>query len=493
MVVRASDLERARDAMSRARDAARWRLRLSCTTARRRGRPSIRDAAARIAAGGSAVGSPRRAATSTSPTRSRATGPLDLVLVPGSSRTSSTTGRTRSSARLLERLGSFCRLIRFDKRGTGLSDRPGGLPDLETRMDDVRAVMDAVGSERAALFGYSEGGPMASLFAATYPAADRALVLYGTYAKRSDPEPDYPWAPTWEQRAGYAAEVERTGARRPTWARWRPSADERSSSWWHGACAGVGQPRRRARPDPDEQPDRRTPRAADRAGADARPAPHAATATARVDEGRYIAAHIPGARFVELPGDDHVPYVGPGRDRRRDRGVPHRRSTAAPETDRVLATVALHRHRRVDRARGALGDRAWAELLEQAPPARATRAGAVRRRGDRHRRRRLPRALRRPGPRDPLRAGDPRRRADARARAARRRPHRRGRAAASDRSPRGIAVHIGARVAAAGRRGRGPCFGRPSATSSPARASLRGPRRRQLKGIGPRRLYAATA
>src|SRR5204862_6077989 len=96
-------------------------------------------------------------------------------------------------ARFLRRLASFSRLIRFDKRGTGLSDRPGGLPDLETRMDDVRAVMDAVGSERAALFGISEGGPTSVLFAATHPERAAALVLHGAMGRTTE-APDYPWA-----------------------------------------------------------------------------------------------------------------------------------------------------------------------------------------------------------------------------------------------------------------------------------------------------------
>ena len=87
-------------------------------------------------------------------------GPFDLVLVSGFVSHLDYDWEHPSSARLLERLGSFARLIRFDKRGTGLSDRAVGLPDFETRMDDVRAVMDAVGSDRAALFGYSEGGPL---------------------------------------------------------------------------------------------------------------------------------------------------------------------------------------------------------------------------------------------------------------------------------------------------------------------------------------------
>ena len=118
-------------------------------------------------------------------------GPIDLVLVPGFVSHLDIDWDDPAHARFLRRLASFSRLIRFDKRGTGLSDRPGGLPDLETRMDDVRAVMDAAGSERAALFGYSEGGPMSVLFTATYPEMTSALVLYGTYAKRQDPDDDY--------------------------------------------------------------------------------------------------------------------------------------------------------------------------------------------------------------------------------------------------------------------------------------------------------------
>ena len=136
-------------------------------------------------------------------------GLFDLVLVSGFVSHLDDDWQLPASARLLDRLGSFARLIRFDKRGTGLSDRAVGLPDFETRMDDVRAVMDAVGSDRAALLGYSEGGPLALLFAATYPQRVRALVLYGTYAKRTGPDSDYPWCETAEERASYAAEVER--------------------------------------------------------------------------------------------------------------------------------------------------------------------------------------------------------------------------------------------------------------------------------------------
>src|SRR5262249_3807093 len=127
--------------------------------------------------------------------------PIDLVLIPGWVSHLEKDWDEPGHARFLVRLGAIARLIRVRKRGSGLSDRPPGVPDLESRMDDVRTVMDAVGSERAVLFGYSEGAPMAVLFAATYPERAQALVLYGAYAKRLDPDDDYPWAPTREARS----------------------------------------------------------------------------------------------------------------------------------------------------------------------------------------------------------------------------------------------------------------------------------------------------
>ena len=122
-------------------------------------------------------------------------GPRDLVLIPGFVSHLDLDWAEPRHAHFLERLASFSRLIRFDKRGTGLSDRPGEIPDLETRMDDVRAVMDAANSDSAILFGYSEGGPMAVLFAATYPERTNALILYGSYACRIRSD-DYPWGKT---------------------------------------------------------------------------------------------------------------------------------------------------------------------------------------------------------------------------------------------------------------------------------------------------------
>jgi pimeloyl-ACP methyl ester carboxylesterase len=160
-------------------------------------------------------------------------GPLDLVVVPGFVSHLEYAWEHPSSARFLERLGSFSRLIRFDKRGTGLSDRVGGIPTLEQRMDDVRAVMDAVGSPRAALFGMSEGGPMSLLFAATYPARTSALVLYGAYARRSW-APDHPWGHTEADWQGMIDAIEGSWGERADRDVRAPSAtgDDGFLGWW---------------------------------------------------------------------------------------------------------------------------------------------------------------------------------------------------------------------------------------------------------------------
>jgi pimeloyl-ACP methyl ester carboxylesterase len=135
-------------------------------------------------------------------------GPLDLVLFPGFVSHLEYHWEDPGYAHLLGRLASFCRLITLDKRGTGLSDRTAGLDTLEQRMDDARAVMDAVGSDRAALFGWSEGGPMCALFAATYPERTAALILYGAYARRAWAE-DHPWGMPAEQAQRMLETVER--------------------------------------------------------------------------------------------------------------------------------------------------------------------------------------------------------------------------------------------------------------------------------------------
>jgi class 3 adenylate cyclase len=290
-------------------------------------------------------------------------GSLDLVLVSGFVSHLDNDWAHPESARFLERLGSFTRLIRFDKRGTGLSDRSVGLPDLETRMDDVRAVMDAVGSERAGLFGYSEGGPMSILFAATYPARVGALVLYGTYAKRANPTEDYPWCQTWAERVAYADEVERDWGVEADLSRMAPGADRSIAAWWAARARASASPA--AARDlilMNSQIDVR----------DALSAVQAPTLVlhrrgdldARIEEGRYIAEHIRGARFVELKGDVHIPWHDP--EQFLDE-VEEFLTGVRPVRveDRVLATVLVtDLVGSTERARE-LGDAAWASLLEQ--------------------------------------------------------------------------------------------------------------------------------
>jgi pimeloyl-ACP methyl ester carboxylesterase len=173
-------------------------------------------------------------------------GPFDVVLVPGFFSHLEIGREHAGQARFLERLESFSRVICFDKRGTGLSDRGVGLPDFETRMDDVRAVMDAAGSSSAALVGWSEGGPMCILFAATHPKRTRSLVLYGTYAKRRDPDDDYPWAPTSAERERTAYELERTWGEDVDLSTMAPGADDAMRAWFRGSDAQASAPRVRA-------------------------------------------------------------------------------------------------------------------------------------------------------------------------------------------------------------------------------------------------------
>ncbi len=288
-------------------------------------------------------------------------GEFDLVVVSGFVSHLDNDWELPSSAHLIERLGSFARVIRFDKRGTGLSDRSVGLPDFEARMDDVRAVMDAAGSERAALFGYSEGGPLAMLFAAAYPERVRALVLYGTYAKRTGPDADYPWCETAEQRADYAAAIEREWGVEADLTRMAPSADDAFKRWWMTRARTAASPgSARDLVVMNSQADVR----------DVLPAIQAPTLVlhrrddldARVDEGRYIAGRIPGARFVELPGDTHVPMWEP--DDLLDE-IEEFLTGMRPThvEDRVLATILFtDLVGSTERARE-LGDRAWGELL----------------------------------------------------------------------------------------------------------------------------------
>lgn len=238
--------------------------------------------------------------------------PLDLVFVMGWVSHLEYFWAEPRFARFLTRLASFSRLILFDKRGTGLSDRVPltELPTLEQRMDDVRAVMDAVGSENAVLCGVSEGGPMCSLFAATYPEKVTALVMIGTYAKRIW-APDYPWAPTIEARARFFEEINQhwggpvgIDERAPSLA-----DDPAFRDWWAtylrmGASPGAALALTQMNAEIDVRHvlgSIRLPSLVIHRTGDL---------CLRVEEGRYVAGRIPGSKFVELPGADHLPFVG---------------------------------------------------------------------------------------------------------------------------------------------------------------------------------------
>ena len=244
-------------------------------------------------------------------------------------------------ASFLDRLSSFSRLILFDKRGTGLSDRVpvNELPTLEQRMEDVHAVMDAVGSERAVLIGVSEGGPMCSLFAATYPERTAALVMIGTYAKRIRDD-DYPWGPTEERRNAFLELLQRDWGKPLGLEERAPSQmdDPEFREWWAtylrmGASPGAAVALTKMNAEIDVRsvlPSIRVPTLVIHREGDM---------CLKVEEGRFVASKIPGSKYVELPGNDHLPFVG-DQDAILDEieqfvaGVHH-----AGEYDRVLATV----------------------------------------------------------------------------------------------------------------------------------------------------------
>lgn len=239
-------------------------------------------------------------------------GPRDLILVPGWVSNVEVLWEERAVARFLRRLASYSRLILFDKRGTGLSDRAGDLPSLETRMDDVRAVMDAVGSERATLCGYSEGGVMCALFAASYPARTSGLIMIGSYF-RLKLAPEYPWGRSLEIQQRFLDMIQREwggpvglDARAPSLAH-----DERFRQWWArflrmSASPGAIDALTRMNYEIDIRhilPAIRVPTLLLHAKGDM---------AIEVRASRYMAEQIPGAKYVELPstrshpGDDPV-------------------------------------------------------------------------------------------------------------------------------------------------------------------------------------------
>ncbi|HZN42269.1 MAG TPA: adenylate/guanylate cyclase domain-containing protein [Actinomycetota bacterium] len=296
-------------------------------------------------------------------------GPVDMVFVMGWVTNVEAMWEEPNVARFLDRLASFSRLILFDKRGVGLSDRVPNdrLPDLETRMDDVRAVMDAVGSERAVVFGVSEGGPMSMLFSATYPERTIALVLYGTVADFTARDPAYK-----EDAAAYLADTEATWgtvdfarAQIAGWAAPGHEDDERLVAWLASYMRKGASP---AAAMALERMNRQIN------VTHALASIHVPTLVIakegdldfRIEQVRDTASRIAGARLVELPGSEHFPWVG---DPDGVLDEVERFVVALGEVeagmDRALATVLFTDVAGSTEKAAELGDRGWKALVEE--------------------------------------------------------------------------------------------------------------------------------
>jgi class 3 adenylate cyclase/pimeloyl-ACP methyl ester carboxylesterase len=291
-------------------------------------------------------------------------GPLDLVIVPGFVSHQEAGFRQPAISRALRRLGSFARVISFDKPGTGLSDPTKGPSTLEERMDDLTAILDAVGSEKAALFGVSEGAPMSALFAATHPDRTEALVMYGSYAK-GIADDDYPWAPMQVQAEMGAEMIEvewGTGVMLDVYA---PSkaGDPEFVRWWSqyqrlAASPGMA----RAVAELASEVDIR----------DVLPAILVPTLVLHrtgdllwpVEGARFIAEQIDGAKFVECEGEDHFPFVGDSEALFGEVESFLTGSHGAPITERQLLTVMFTDIVDSTKVGAEMGDRRWRDILE---------------------------------------------------------------------------------------------------------------------------------
>jgi class 3 adenylate cyclase len=287
-------------------------------------------------------------------------GPINLVMVPGFVSNVEAYWEQPDFARFLNRLASYARVVTFDKRGTGSSDRVAELPGLEARMDDLRAVMDAAGMEQAALLGISEGAPLSILFAATYPDRCQALALYGSFSRFSY------WFPTEEALANFFGYVETSWGTGGSVQRFAPSRvnDAAFQRWWGrnerlGASPAAVTALMRMNSQIDISailPAVRVPTLVIHRTGDQ---------VVSIEGGRDVAAHIPGARLVEFSGNDHIFYVGDNADGIAD--AIEEFFTGSPariEADRVLATVLFTDIVGSTEKAAALGDQRWRRLLD---------------------------------------------------------------------------------------------------------------------------------
>jgi class 3 adenylate cyclase/pimeloyl-ACP methyl ester carboxylesterase len=290
-------------------------------------------------------------------------GPFDLVFVPGFISHLDLQWGDPRVARFLNKLASFSRLILFDKRGTGLSDPVAGPPSLADRMEDVHAVMDAVGSTEAVLFGLSEGGPMSVLFAATYPERTRALVLCGTYATTSlDPERN-PGGQEWvDGLERVRASVEHWGSGE-TLAVFAPSADTERDRIVRGVFERSAASPQMARMLVDSN-------TATMDVTDLLPTIQVPTLVLhRADEfipvagARFLAENIPGAKFVVLPGRDHIPFYGDGDGYAEEIQEFLTGARRTPTSNRVLTTVMFTDIVGSTARSATVGDERWAALV----------------------------------------------------------------------------------------------------------------------------------
>jgi class 3 adenylate cyclase len=287
-------------------------------------------------------------------------GPLDIIVVPGIISHVEFLHELRGYTAFMRRLSGFARVVAFDKRGQGLSDRVAGAPSLELRMDDVRAVMDSIGSTQAALLGVSEGCAMSVMFAATYPERISRLILFGGYRRRRDLPGDS------EQRATQLMKSWGTGTMinrvAPSLAT-DPAAVAQFAKY-ERLAASPGAIKQFALLNASIDVSSllqsvRAPTLVLHRHGDVQ---------VPVEHGRDLAAGIPGARFIEYAGDDHIPYFGFG-DREELLGdieefMTGHRDSSPEDIDRVLATVLFTDI--VDSTRRATeaGDRAWRKLLD---------------------------------------------------------------------------------------------------------------------------------
>jgi class 3 adenylate cyclase len=294
-------------------------------------------------------------------------GPVDLVYVPGWVSHVERAWESPDNARFLARLSSFSRLIMFDKRGTGLSDRVpiNQLPTLEERMDDLRAVMEAAGSERAAVFGFSEGATLCALFAATYPENTHSLIMFGSFARRLW-SPDHPWGPTMEEREQEYDFIAREWGKMMDVEHYAPSEVGNEAFlqslvdyFRNAASPGAAVALLKMNTQIDIRkilPTISVPtlvihRTGDR--------------DAMVEGARWMAGQIPEATFVELPGSDHLIWAGDQKavlDEIQEFLTGER---PAPLANRFLATILFTDLVESTQSAHQLGDSAWHKMLDR--------------------------------------------------------------------------------------------------------------------------------